>query len=77
MSLFSAPKIDVPKEDPAIAAARQRAQNQADNALTGSIQDNLQRRMRSRLQTFGLVPTQAGSTSGARPAVTRGFMQAI
>ncbi len=75
MSLFSAPKIDVPKEDPAIAAARARQQNQADNALTGSIQDNLQRRMRARLQTFGLVAT--GRNANARPVVTAGFGAAI
>lgn len=77
MSLFSTPKIDVPKEDPAIAAARQRQQDQADAALTGSIQDNLQRRMRARLQTFGLVPTQPGTAAGTRPSVTQGFMQSI
>ncbi|MEO6022487.1 MAG: hypothetical protein ABIP64_05110 [Burkholderiales bacterium] len=69
MSLFSTPRIDIPKEDPAIAAARQRQQNQADNALTGSIQDNLQRRMRARLQTFGLVASSRPNASSSTLAL--------
>jgi hypothetical protein len=77
MSLFSAPKIEAPKEDPAVAAARQRQQDQADTALSLSIQDDLRRKMQARLQSFGLVPTPATATAGARPAVTTGFMTAI
>lgn len=79
MSLFSAPKIpDAPKEDPAVTAARQRAQQQADASLTSSIQDTLRASMLARQQRFGLVPTSAASASaGARPAVTSGFMSPI
>lgn len=77
MSLFSQPKIDVPKEDPAIAAARAREQNKADTSLTMSIQDDLRRKMQARLQRFGLVPNQVSSAVGARPGVTSSFMAPI
>ena len=69
MSLFSAPRIpDAPKEDPAIAAARLRAQNQADNSLTMSIQDDLRRKMQARLQRFGLVPAANSVRAAAGPS---------
>lgn len=77
MSLFSTPKINVPGPDPAVTAATTRAQNQADQSLTLSIQDNLRRMMQARLQTFGLVPNAPSQSPAARPAVTSGFMSSI
>lgn len=78
MSLFSAPKIPAaPQEDPAVTAARQRAQAQADASLTSSIQDNLRNQMQARQQKFGLVPTAASVSAGTRPAVTSGFMSPV
>jgi len=80
MSLFSSPKMpEVPKEDPAIAAARVREQQKADTSLTMSIQENLRRKMQSRLRSFGLVqsPAAAAVAGNSRPSVTSGFMTAI
>ena len=63
----------VPKEDPAVAAARARQEQRADASLTSNIQEDLRRRMRMRLQRFGFVPgttaapSAASSVSGARP----------
>lgn len=74
MSLFDSPKIDVPKEDPAVAQARERQQSIADNMLTGSIQDNLRRKMQARVQRFGLVPGDSSGAGRARPIVQSGFM---
>lgn len=72
MSLFSAPKQEVVKEDPAVTAARQRQQVQADAALTQGIQDNLRTTMQSRLQRFGLAPVP-----GSSPSVTSGFLSPV
>jgi hypothetical protein len=73
MSLFSSPSIPAaPQEDPAVTAARQRAQAQADASLTSSIQDSLRNQMQARQQKFGLVP-MAANPAGYRPAVTSGF----
>jgi hypothetical protein len=67
MSLFGSPKVPapvvvptpsptIPAENPLVTAARGQAQKQADEAVTHNIQDDLRRRMQSRLQRFGLVP---------------------
>lgn len=75
MSLFSGPKIpDAPKEDPAVTAARQRAQNQADSSLTQSIQDNLRQQMQARQQKFGLVATPPRTMNAG---LTSSFMKAV
>jgi hypothetical protein len=66
MSLFSGPSIPpAPVEDPAVTAARQRAQAQADASLTSSIQDDLRSQMLMRQQKFGLVPTSPSANSAA------------
>lgn len=78
MSLFSAPKIpDAPKEDPAVTAARQRAQDQADASLTSSIQDGLRRQMLMRQQKFGLVPTNPSAASSAGAGLTSSFLKPV
>lgn len=77
MSLFSGPKIpDAPKEDPAVTAARQRAQAQADASLTSSIQDNLRSQMLMRQQKFGLVPTNSSGASSAG-GMTSSFLRPV
>jgi hypothetical protein len=80
VSLFSAPKIPAPQpaptEDPAVTAARQQAQVQADASLTRSIQDDLRRKTQARLQHFGLVANDITAGSG-RPNVTAGFIAGI
>lgn len=90
MSLFGSPKQpaavsvptpapDIPKEDPAVTAARNQAQVQADASVTSGIQDDLRRRMQSRMQRFGLAPAPAatgtpGGFGGFRPDVLSGFL---
>jgi hypothetical protein len=72
MSLFSGPSIPAaPVEDPAITAARQRAQAQADASLTSSIKDNLRSQMLMRQQKFGLVPIN--TPPGGSPAMLANF----
>jgi hypothetical protein len=76
MSLFSSPKIpDAPKEDPAVTAARQRAQAQADASLTSSIQDNLRSQMNARQQRFGLVPTDRSAMTSIGSGITSSFLK--
>lgn len=78
MSLFSAPQIpDAPKEDPAVTAARQRAQDQADASLTSSIQDGLRRQMLMRQQKFGLVPTNPSAASSSGAGLTSSFLRPV
>lgn len=88
MSLFGSPKkpdtvvvpapaADIPKEDPAVTAARKQATVQADAAVTSGIQDDLRRRMQSRMQRFGLAPAAPAAATGFggwRPSVTAGFL---
>lgn len=72
----SAPQPVVPQEDPAVTAARNQAQAQADAGVTQQIQSDLQRRMQSRLLTFGLTPN-AVAAGGTGPSITSGFMRPV
>ena len=71
MSLFNTP--EAPKEDPAIAAARQREEQRSENKLISNIQEDLRRRTRLRLARFGLAPGTADYT--AIPSTGAPFQQ--
>jgi hypothetical protein len=73
MSMFGS---DAPQEDPAIKRQRELQQQAADAGLTASMQTDLRRRMRARLQRFGFAPNNPqadlpASSAASRPAMPR------